>query len=384
MRAAPICLALLALSSASPANAQAGPGGSPAVGVVAARLTSITETTEINGRIQAVGRVELSARVNAFLDEQLFIEGAEVKRGDLLFRLERAPFEAEVDARQAAVAQAQAQLDNANLTLERATALLRTPAGNPSVADNARAAQKTVAAQLRLAEAQLEQSQINLNYTEIRSPIDGRIGRALVTVGNVVGPSTGSLATVVSQDPMYVAFPLAVRRFQELSTRLDTEGGLAALRVRLRLPDGRRYEPTGKLDFVDINVARDTDSITLRGTIPNPISTSGRRPLTHDELVRVILEQTRQREVIAIPRAAVLTDQQGDYVYVVGEGDVAAQRRVKLGQSTAQVASIIDGLKEAERVVVDGIQRVRPNAVVAPELLAPSSASLQVDQAVQR
>ncbi len=355
-----------ALLMPSPASAQTDPGKPPSVGIVKAALSSITETTEINGRVQAIDRVDLAARVTAFLDERLFVEGAEVKKGDLLFRLEYAPFEAAVKASRGAVAQAQAQLENANLTLNRAEALLKTAAGMQSAADSALAAQRTVAAQLQTAEAQLQQSEINLGYTEIRSPIDGRIGRVTVTDGNVVNPSLGSLATVVSQDPMYVTFPVPVPRLLELSKRLDAEGGFRAVRIRLRLPDGRLYQPTGTLEFVDINVARDTDSIIMRGTIPNPALPSGRRELTNDELVRVILEAVRPREVLAVPRAAVLTDQQGDYVYVVGQDDIAQQRRIKLGQSTPKKAAIVQGLTEGERVVVDGIQRVRPNSAVDP------------------
>lgn len=366
MKSALLTPVLLAVILPTSLSAQTPPAAAPAVGVVTVATTSITTTTEINGRVESIGRVGLMARVSAFLDAQLFVEGDEVKKGDVLFRLERPPYEAEVEARRAAVAQAQAQLENADLTLGRVSALLSTPAGNKSSVDNARAAQLTASAQVRLAEAQLKQALINLDYTEITSPIDGRIGRVSATVGNVVGPSSGALATVVSQDPMYVTFPMSVRRLQELYRDLDANGGLGSVRVRLRLPDGSLYGPAGKLEFVDTNVARDTDSIIMRGTIPNPVLPSGRRQLTNDELVRVILESGRQREMLAVPRAAILTDQQGDYVYVVGEKDIAQQRRVKLGQSTPQTATILEGLREGERVVVDGIQRVRPNTVVAP------------------
>jgi membrane fusion protein, multidrug efflux system len=359
---------------ASSATAQTAASGPPTVGIVTVGTKSITETTELNGRVQALGHVDLSARVTGFLDERLFVEGAEVKKGDLLFRLERAPFEADVEAKRASVAQAQAQLENANLGQSRADTLLQHSAGTQSAADNARATQRTAAAQLRLAQAQLRQSEINLDYTEIRSPIDGRIGRASVTAGNVVSPSSGALATVVSQDPMYVTFPISVRRILDLYSQLDSEGGFSAVRIRLRLPDGRLYRPSGTLEFVDINVARDTDSIILRGTIPNPSLPGGRRELTHDELVRVVLESVKPREVLGVPRAAVLTDQQGDYVYVVGENNIAEQRRVKLGQSTTETATIIKGLTEGERVIAEGIQRVRPNTPVAPTPMATSVA----------
>lgn len=370
-------LALLTsiLAIATPVAAQTGAGGPPAVGVITAELKAIAETTEINGRIQAINKVDLVPRVTAFLDRRLFAEGADVKTGDLLFQLERAPFEASAEAARAAVAQAQAQFDNANLALGRAEQLLKSEAGSQTSADNARATQRTAAGQLRAAKAQLDQAEISLGYTEIRSPIDGRIGRTSITVGNVVGPASGPLATIVSQDPIYVSFPMSVRRLLELRERMANEGGFDAVQIRLRLPDGRLYRQVGKLDFVDINVARDTDSIVLRATIPNPVLPTGGRELTNDQLVRVILETIKRRDVLAVPRSAVLSDQQGDFVYVVGEKDIALQRRVKLGQSTAGVASIIDGLSAGERVITEGVQRVRPNTPVTPapaQALAPA------------
>ncbi|AUD00248.1 efflux RND transporter periplasmic adaptor subunit (plasmid) [Bradyrhizobium sp. SK17] len=377
-------LRLIAIAStflAVPVSAQTGAGGPPMVGVVTVESKAITEATEINGRIQAIGRVDLSARVTAFLDEKLFVEGAEVSKGDLLFRLERAPFEADVEGKRAAVAQAQAQLENANLALDRAEQLLKSSSGSQSSADNARAAQKTAAAQLRSAQAQLRQSEISLGYTEIRSPIDGRVGRTAFTIGNVVGPASGALATIVSQDPIYVSFPISVARFLELRERFATDGGSNAVRIRLRLPDGRLYGQVGKLNFIDINVARDTDTIVLRAIVPNPaLPGRGGRELVNDELVRVVLESVKPRDVVAIPRAAVLTDQQGDFVYVVGEKDIAQQRRIKLGQSTATTAAIIEGLQVGERVIAEGIQRVRPNTPVAPapvEALSPPSKPAQ-------
>ncbi|QDL99875.1 efflux RND transporter periplasmic adaptor subunit [Rhodopseudomonas palustris] len=359
-------LALVALLAAPPALAQMPGGGPPAVGTITARPQAITETTEINGRIQAIGRVDLTARVTAYLQEQMFVEGAEVKKGDLLFRLEQPPFEADAEAKRAAVDQAQAQLDYADLALGRAEQLLKSNSGSQSTADNARAAQRTAAAQLRSAQAQLRQAEINLGYTEIRSPIDGRIGRIQITPGNVVGPSSGALATVVSQDPAYVVFPISVNRLLQLREEFAAQGGLEAMKIRLRLPDGRLYREVGKLQFVDVSIARDTDTIILRGTIANPPLAGGGRELTHDEMVRVILEGSKPREVLAIPRAAILTDQQGNYIYVVNNNNVAERRRIKLGQSTPQTASVIDGLKQGEQVIVEGVQRARPNAPVTP------------------
>jgi membrane fusion protein (multidrug efflux system) len=356
-------------------NTQRAP---PAVGVISAEYKPMTESTEINGRIQARQRVDLVARVTAFLNEKLFEDGAEVKKGDVLYRLERAPFEADVEIKQAAVAQAQAQLDNANVALSRAENLAKTQAGTQVALDNARASQKTAVAQLKAAQAQLYRSQVTLGYTEIRAPIDGRIGRTSVTIGNVVSPTSGVLATIVSLDPMYVVFPISVRRVLELRDRYADKGGLNAVRIHLRLPNGKMYEETGKLDFVDIGVAKDADTIVLRGTIANrsvqaDVPGIGRqRELADDEFVTVILEAVEPLQVLAIPRSAILMDQQGPYVYVVDDKNVAEQRRVKLGQSTPDTAAVVEGLKQGDGVIVEGIQRVRPNQVVAPAPAAPT------------
>jgi membrane fusion protein (multidrug efflux system) len=261
----------LSLLLTSPAMGQASPGAPPVVGVITAQKRPMAESTEINGRIQASERVNVVARVTAFMNGRLFAEGADVKTGDLLYKLERAPFEADVEVRQGAVAQAQAQLENANVTLSRAQELLQKSAGTQVAVDSALAAKRTLDAQLQSARAQLHQSQINLDYTEIRSPIDGRIGRTSVTIGNVVSPTTGVLTTIVSTDPMYVVFPIAMRRVLELRDRFADKGGFDAVKIQVRLPNGKMYGQVGKLDFVDVNVAQDTDTIILRGTIPNPV-----------------------------------------------------------------------------------------------------------------
>jgi membrane fusion protein (multidrug efflux system) len=351
------------LLAAAPAWAQQAPAKPPAVGVVPVTRESVTPSSEYVGRIQAKDRVNLVARVAAFLDQRLFTEGGEVKKGDLLYRLEQGPFLADVQAKQAQIAQFKAQLRNADVTLARAKALLSTPAGQQSTVDTALASQQSLQAQVLGAESQLAQSQINLDYTEIRAPIDGKIGRTTVTVGNYVNPSSGVLATVVSQDPMYVVFPVPTR----------TVIGLREHRVvKIRLPDGRLYDKQATLDFIDNTVAPNTDSITLRATIENPriAGASGDAPaheLVDGELVSVILEDAKPVEALTVPRAAILTDQGGDYVFVVDGDEKAQQRRVQLGQSAPNpaLAVVQSGLSEGERVVLDGVQRVRPGQPVS-------------------
>ena len=332
----------------------------------------MTDSYEFNGRIQAMDSVTISARLVAFLDKRLFTEGADVKKGDLLYTLEKAPFQAAVDVQKAAVAQAEAQLENDNTDLWRKQQLIKTFAVSQQALDNALAAQRVAAAQLKAAQAQLETAQINLDYTEIRSPIDGRIGRTSVTIGNVVGPTSGTLITIVSQDPMYVVFSVPTRRALELREQYADKGGFDAIKVRIRLPDGRVYSETGKLDFANNKIAQDTDTLLFRAIIPNPVlpsQTAGGvalRELSADEFVTAMVESVDPRQVVAVPRAAILADQQGPYVYVVDDNNVARQRRVHLGHSTPETAGIVDGLTEGERIIVEGIQRARPDAPVTP------------------
>lgn len=368
----------LALALAVPA-AHAQPAGQPApvVGVVKVVRQSVTESSEFVGRVQATDRVDIVARVTAFIEKQDFTEGSEVHRGDVLYELERGPFEADLAAKQAAVAQEQAMLRNATITLNRAQTLLSTPAGQRSTVDDALAQQASYAAQLQSAQALVRASQINLDYTVIRSPIDGRIGRTALTVGNVVTPSSGALVTVVSQDPMYVLFPVSVRQAFEMRDGYVAHGGSAALRVKLRLPSGQLFDQVGRIDYVDPIVAQGTDTLTLRARIANPLRQMGDmalRDLVDGEFVTVIVEGAQPIMALGIPRAAVMSDQQGSFVYVVGEGNKAAVQRVTLGQSTPLVAVITDGLKEGETVVSTGLQRVRPGAAVSPMPDAPIAA----------
>jgi len=369
---------LLLMVTAVPLGARAQPAsGPPAVGVVRAERQQITQTDEFIGRIQSIGRVALVARVTAFLEKRLFVEGTEVKQGDLLYQLEQPPFQAQVDFNKANVAQLEAQHRNAELTLERAQYLLKTVAGQQSNVDAALAQERALAAQIAGAQAQLQTAQINLDYTEIRAPIDGRISATEVTEGNVVSTTSGTLATLVSQDPMYVLFPVSARTGLELRDRYEAKGGFTAVVLKLRLPNGRIYGEEGKLDYVSPTVAANTDTITARGVFPNPfipgLPTTGPAPreLFDGEFVTVLQEGVQPITVLAISRAAVLSDQQGDYVYTVDAQNKAQQRRIQLGQSTPSIAVVTSGLKEGELVISEGIQRARPGEVVSPGPATP-------------
>lgn len=368
-------LALILAFAAAPAWAQMPQGGPPpAVGVVEARRSPITESTEFIGRIEAINRVDIRARVTGFLEQRLFTEGTEVPENAPLFRIERAPFEAALDQAKANVASAEAQLANARVALARARELRQTGAGTQAALDNAQAQERTSAAALLGAQAQVRVAEINLAYTEINAPIAGAIGRAFYTPGNVVSPTlTDAMATIVSQDPMRVAFTIPQRTALELRQRFEGRGGSDAVRIRVRLVDGQVYPLAGRIDFIDTTIGRDTDSILVRATIANPVregaqpSQPGARRLIDGQLLTVLLEGAQPVQAITVPRAAVAQDQQGFFVFVVGEGNTAQRRNIRLGRSTAEVAVIEQGVNEGDRVVVDGIQRVRPGAPVTPQ-----------------
>ncbi|HUC09026.1 MAG TPA: efflux RND transporter periplasmic adaptor subunit [Stellaceae bacterium] len=370
------CAALALIVLAPVAKAQPAPGP-PAVGVVRVTREQITETNQFIGRIQAVGKVAIVARVTAFLEKRAFVEGSEVKKGDLLYELEQPPFQAQVDADKANVANLEAQHTYAQQQLARAQYLLKTPAGETQSYDQNLANERSLAAQIAAAQAQLQVAEINLGYTRILAPIGGKISATAVTEGNVVSPTSGTLATLVSQDPMYVIFPIALRTGLELRDRYAAKGGYRAVVIKLRLPTGEIYAVNGRLDYVSPTVAQTTDTITLRGVIPNlvhpglKIGQPGARELTDGEFVTVLLEGVQPVSVLAIPRAAVLSDQQGDYVYVVDAQNRAQIRRIHLGQSTPSTAVVTSGLKEGELVISEGVQRARPGEVVSPGPASP-------------
>ncbi|MCB8879640.1 efflux RND transporter periplasmic adaptor subunit [Acidisoma cellulosilytica] len=364
-----IVFASLVAGGATAAEAQMGPGGPPAVGVTKAAETPIYQSSEYVGRIQAVSKVTVRARVTGLLEERDFKEGDEVKQGQQLFIIEQPPYQAAVLQAQGAVIQAEASLKNAKQNLNRSSTLLNTPAGQRSTVDTDTASQGQSQGQLLVAEAQLQTAQINLGYTTIRSPIDGRIGIS-TDPGNVVAFTDSPLVTVVSEDPEYVLFP--VSEVDAMKLIAQGKGGLDQMSVKLRLPNGQTYDQTGKIDFSDISVSSSTDTIDLRASIPNPArgaatDAGGNRTLVDGGFVTVILQSKNPVQSITIPRAAVLADQQGFYVFVIGDKNVAARRNITMGQSPDPLLAVIaSGLKVGDQVVADGVQRVHPGAPVKP------------------
>src|SRR5215831_14103616 len=344
---------LLATLAGIPTQAQQS-GPPPAVLVQPAELKPIAAQSEFIGRALAVDKVELRARVKGFLGPRMFKDGDLINKDQVVFTIEREPFQAAVDQKIAQRDAAKAALTNAELQLRRAAELLRTNTGTQQTYDQRLSEQLQAKAQLEDSSAQLRDAEIQLSYTEIRSPIDGRIGRATASPGNIVGPDTGVLALVVSETPIRVQFPVTQREL--LDARRDKAAG-DPLIVLLRLADGSLYKEKGQLDFIDVTVDPNTD-----GT------------LTDGQTVRVIIEQEKPQTVIAVPQQAIAIDQTGPYLFIVNDKNVVELRRVKTGVLREGMLSITEGLKAGEKVIIQGQQRVREGMTVSPSL-APSAAA---------
>jgi membrane fusion protein (multidrug efflux system) len=349
------------------AFAQAAAPPPQPVGTVTAAMQPTTPGADFVGRVEAIDRVEVRARVTGFLLETFFKEGDTVQEGAKLFQIDPAPFQAALQQAQGALQQAQGTLDNATTQRRRAEELLKTSATSVATRDDRLAAERNAQGALTMAEANVKSAQINLDYATIVAPIAGRIGRAKVTRGNVVSPETGPLTLIVSQDPMYVAFPVSQREFLRVRQE-GREEKRENLIVKLRFADGSYYDQNGVIDFVDVTVNKDTDTIMVRARVPNPAGA-----LTDGQYVRVVVQRDKPVEKIVIPQSALLANQSGLYVFVVEDGK-AAPKQVKTGGEVGTGVAIEQGLNVGDLVVVSGLQSLRPGApVVATPASSPGN-----------
>jgi membrane fusion protein (multidrug efflux system) len=351
--------ALFLLACCGAAAAQGAPP--PAVSVTAVVSRQVTETGDFIGRVVAIDKVDVVARVPGFIEERKFTEGQMVKTGDLLFRIEQATYKAAVDQQSANLAKAKATEVNANLQLQRSQELVRNQNVPQATVDQLAAAEQAAQADILQAQALLEQAQVNLSYTEIRSPIDGRIGLANFTVGNLVDPSSGKLATIVSQDPIYVTFQASEADIIEYKRKVaESADKNPHVTIHIKLPNGAIYPHPGITNFLDVQVQADTDTVTARAQLPNPEGM-----LIPGGIVGVMVERGAPKSSLVIPQSAVLLDQAGHYVMVVDDAKKVEQRRITTGIDQGRDVVVTNGLKESELVIVEGIQKVHPGQVVA-------------------
>ncbi|MDP2357175.1 MAG: efflux RND transporter periplasmic adaptor subunit [Beijerinckiaceae bacterium] len=348
-----------AWGAALPAQAQTAAAPPPAVLVQPAEMKEMTAQRDFLGRVHAADKVELRARVEGFLEKRLFTEGGFVKEGELLFQIDKAPFRAEVEQREADLAAAQAVLKNAEVQLARAEELIGKQAVAQTTLDQRTADEGKAKAEVMKAQAALRRSKINMSWTDVSAPFAGRIGPSQFSIGDVVGPSTPSLATLVRTDPMNVTFPVTQREY------LRARGGRSMdhYKVRLILADKSLYAEPGVLELVDVQANEGTDSVTLRARVPNPTGI-----LIAGMSVSVRLEFGEPEKTLVIPFTAVAIDQQGPFVLTVGDDNRVARRNLKIGSQTGGLVVVQGGLNPGDRVIVEGQQRARPGGVVAPTL----------------
>ncbi|MCW2244251.1 efflux RND transporter periplasmic adaptor subunit [Azospirillum canadense] len=329
------------------------------------REREVTPTSEFIGRVQAIQDFDARARVEGFIEQVAFQEGQNVTKDTLLYVIEQAPYQAAVDSAKADLARAQASQREAQRAFQRAEEL-RTR-GNISQADvdQARAAQETAEADIMQAQAKLRQAELNLGYTRVTSPIDGRIGATAVTAGDLVNPSSGSLATVVQLDPIWVVFSVSdrdllktQRAFPDLSPAQAVDKFVPAL----RLADGSEYEQKGKVSFASNRIDPQTSTIPVYADFANP-----KALLLPGQYVTVLIRPAETERQPVVPVAAIQQDQQGSYVLVLDQQNRVQRRPIEPGPQLDQQIAVPKGLQAGETIVVGGVQKVRPGMTVQPE-----------------
>ncbi|UXY13749.1 efflux RND transporter periplasmic adaptor subunit [Chitiniphilus purpureus] len=359
---------VLALSACSKGDQQAGgPGGGqmpPAEVVVAtARSGDVAVTRDLTGRVLAYRTAEVCARVEGILEKRLFTEGGEVRAGQTLFQIDRDMLEAAAAAARANLAKANANVAIARQTAERYRALINDQGVSRQELDQAEAGLKEAQANVANAQATLKQAQIDLGHALVTAPISGRIGRAFVTEGALVGKGEAThLATIEQLDPIYVDFTQSGADMLRLKKSI-LEGKMKAtdLPVEIVLEDGSVYPLKGELKFAEQTVDPSTGAVTLRAQFANPD-----RLLLPGMFATVRFAQGAVGGAVKVPQRAVMANPQGQFVYVVGADKKVTVRPVKTGGFSGQDWVITSGLKNGEKVIVDGLQKVAPGAPVNP------------------
>jgi membrane fusion protein (multidrug efflux system) len=361
-------------------NAQAGPGAAgakmppPQVGVITTKVQPVALETELPARVEAIRTAQVRARVNGVVLKRLFTEGSLVKQGQSLFQIDPEPYQAQLNAAQASLGRAQANLTSTAATVERYKPLVEAQAVSKQEFTNAIAAQKQAEADVNSAKAQVRIARINYDYANVYAPISGRIGRALVTEGALVAAAEATQMAVIQQtDNVYLNITQSASELQRLRKNAGGKGFGSTVPVTIVLDDGTALPQKGKLLFSDITVDQTSGQVTLRAEAANPGNV-----LLPGQYVRVRLAQAELPAGILVPQQAVTRGgPNGDTVMVIGPDNKPVQRTVKIGSQNGDSWVVTDGLKEGERVMVDGFQKLQmlpPGTPVQPVAWTPVGA----------
>ncbi|USG59528.1 efflux RND transporter periplasmic adaptor subunit [Sneathiella marina] len=364
----PFAALLLLLISACDDKAATTQKSAPLVGVTT-QVISKKETTQnitFVARVEAIDRFDAVSRVEGFITEKNFTDGEYVEAGTKLFQIETAQYQNDIDRIKAEIEGAKGTLKEAQQNLARANELIKR--GNISEAkrDEYLATATNATANIKKLKADLSQAELNLSYTTISTPIPGRIGKTEITIGNLVNSSSGLLAQVYRFDPIYVSIAVSEKDLLEYR-KTHSEGSAEQLKITLQMSDGDEYDHTGTINFVDNKVDPTTDTITVRATFPNPD-----RILFPNQYVTMSWDTLESQEELLVPQVAVLENQAGRYVLVVGDEDLVAVKNIQIGRKVGEDFTVKNGLAEGDKVIVEGLQKVRPGQKVAAKN-APST-----------
>src|SRR6266478_848732 len=370
-----IAAAAQAISACSRGGAQAAAPPPPEVDAAQVVVKTVSQWDEFSGRTAATDAVDVRARVSGYIDRIAFKEGNEVKAGDLLFVIDPRPYRAAYDSAAAQLAHARATEQLAQEEEQRAQRLIAGKAISREEFDTRRSGSTQSSADVRAAEAAVATAKLNLGFTEVRSPIAGRVSRAMLTLGNLVQADQSALTSVVSQDPVYVYFQpdeQTFLRYAELARKGERAKSANAVRVGLATDTGYPY--AGTVNFVNNQVDPATGTINLRAVVPNR-----NRVFTPGLFARVQLEGSPEFTALLIDDKAVMTDQDRKYVYVVGRGNKAMRKDIVLGSLIDGLRAVRSGLDAHDTVIVGGLQKIfAPNTPVKPNLVtmgAPPAAT---------
>jgi len=349
---------------------------SPAVQATPVSVATVVQSdvatwNEFSGRLEAVERVDIRSRVAGTVQGVHFREGALVKAGDLLLTIDPAPYQADVDRAEAQVFAAQSRLTNAKSNYERAKQLLADHAISQKEYDDSLNAQSEADANLRAAKAQLQSAQLSLGYTQVRAPVSGRVGKLEITTGNLVaaGPGAPVLTTLVSVSPIYASFDadeqIVARALRELPAGASARAQIEKIPVQMGTVADTATPITGHLQLVDNQVDARSGTVRVRAVFDNADGT-----LMPGQFAHLRMGAVKPEPALMINERAVGTDQSKKFVMVVGADDKAAYREVTLGANVDGLRIVTSGLKPNERVVVNGLQRVRPGSLIAPQMVA--------------